>query len=113
MNKFKNIKTKFAGFSFDSRGEASRYGELMILERTGQITKLRRQVTYELAPAVMLAGEKRKKPALRFVADFEYLENGRTVVEDFKSPITAAKSDFRIKRHLMKSVHAIDVMVTL
>jgi len=43
-------------------------------------------------------------------ADFRYVdENGKTVVEDAKGRQTDA---FRIKRHLMKSVHNIDVRLS-
>jgi hypothetical protein len=112
--KYGNKKTVFNGLRFDSQGEARRYGELLILERIGKITKLERQVVFQLAPAVKFADEKKKKPSLRFVADFSYRDaEGLLVVEDFKSPVTAAKSDFRIKRHLMKSVHDIDVLVVM
>ena len=112
--KYLNKKTHFNGLLFDSKGEASRYGELLILERMGEIKDLKRQVTFELAPAVKFASEARKKPALRFVADFTYRDKDNLlVVEDFKSPVTAATDGFRIKRHLMKSVHSIDVLVVM
>lgn len=100
------------GVRFDSGREAKRWQELKILERAGKITQLDRQVAYELAPSVLLHGEARKKPALRYVADFRYLDGQQIVVEDAKSPATAKESAFRIKRHLMKSVHGIDVRLS-
>lgn len=67
----------------------------------------------ELAPAVRLHGEKRLKPALRYVADFRYYyfdpRLGHFVVEDTKGRDTPVS---RIKRHLMKSVHGIDVVLS-
>ena len=98
------------GATFDSVREFRRWGELQLLQAGHKISQLERQVTYELAPAVTLVGEKRKKPALRYVADFRYLdESGNTVVEDAKGHET---KEFRVKRHLMKSVHGIDVRLS-
>ena len=112
--KYRNTKTVFNGLKFDSKGEASRYGELMILERIGEIKELKRQQAFELAPSVKFSVAKKKKPALRFVADFTYRDKeNRLVVEDFKSPVSLKLAAFQIKRHLMKHIFDIDVMVTL
>jgi len=48
---------------------------------------------------------------LRYFADFMYsdIKTGKIVVEDVKGVITPL---FRVKQHLMKSVHGIDVRVT-
>lgn len=71
------------------------------------IKELREQVAYTLAPSVVIQG--RKRPALRYIADFEYMENNCLVIEDVKGIITPA---YRIKRHLMKSVLGLDVRET-
>ena len=81
---------------------------MKLLERLGRIHGLSRQVAFELAPSVKFAGDKRAKPALRFIADFVYTEAGKQVVEDVKGIILPA---FQIKRHLMLSVHGIDVRI--
>lgn len=110
MNKFGAIKTEVAGITFDSKAEARRYGQLIMLERAGHIAGLTRQVPFVLAPSVKFEGAKRIKPALRYVADFCYsdIKTGRVVVEDVKGAITPL---FRVKQHLMKSVHNIDIKV--
>lgn len=108
--KYRNEKVEVAGIKHDSMKEARRWGELRLLERAGDITELRRQVSFELAPAVHLAGEKRKKPALRYVADFTYMRAGQLVVEDAKSAPTRKLPAYRIKRHLMKTVLNLDIM---
>ncbi len=84
--------------TFDSKREWQRYLELRTLERAGEISELRRQVDFELAPAVVIKG--RKRPALRYRADFVYREKGATegTVEDVKGKETEG---YRIKRHLM------------
>ena len=110
MNKFGAIKTEVNGLKFDSKAEARRYGQLLDLSRAGLITGLTMQVPFELAPGVKLAGAKRAKPPLRYIADFVYSDTkwGQIVVEDVKGVITPL---FRVKQHLMKSVHGIDVRV--
>jgi len=108
MSKYGAIKTTVAGIVFDSKAEARRYGELLILERAGYISNLERQPVYVLAPAVVIGA--RKKPALRYRADFRYfdLKNKRVVCEDVKGIITPL---FRVKQHLMATVHQIQVEV--
>lgn len=108
--KYRNKPVVVDGVKYDSMREYKRWSALCGYEQAGLITELERQVTYVLAPAVKLHGEPRKKPALRYVADFRYLdENGQTVVEDAKGHET---KEFRVKRHLMKSVHGIDVVLS-
>jgi hypothetical protein len=94
---------------FDSMREAKRWLDLEGRQRRGEISSLERQVTFVLAPSVRIAGEKRARPALRFKVDFRYVENGQTVVEDAKG---FADTAFRIRQHLMKSVHGIDVRLS-
>lgn len=112
-SKYGAKKTEFDGLMFDSKREAARWGELKMLHRLGRITMLRRQVAYILAPSVKFKGARAAKPAVKFIADFDYIEGGNLVVEDVKSPATAKLPAFQLKRHLMLSVHGIDVKVVL
>ena len=107
--KYRNQKVVIDGITFDSKREAGRYQELKALAARNLIEDLRHQVPFELAPGVKFSDESRKKPALRYVADFAYKLDGRLVVEDVKSAITAKAAAYRIKRHLMLSVHGIEV----
>ncbi len=50
MSKYKNQKCTVNDIEFDSKKEARRYGELLLMERAGTITDLQRQVTFELIP---------------------------------------------------------------
>ena len=106
-SKYNAKKVTLSGITFDSRREADRWLVLTERQKRGEITDLRRQVHFELAPAVILDG--RKKPALRYVADFTYTENGAMVIEDVKSAYTRKMPTYRIKRHLMKSVLGLDI----
>lgn len=107
--KYGNRRVEVGGIVFASAKEARRYQELVLLERAGEITNLQVQPEFELAPPVMLNG--RRKPALRFLADFSYVDTttGETVIEDVKSPVTARNPVFRLKKHLLMSVLGLEV----
>ena len=114
MNKFKSKKVMVNGIKFDSQREAKRYAELLLLQKAGKIAGLTLQVPFVLAHPVKFAGEKRTKPAIRYYADFVYtdVDQAKIVVEDVKSPVTAKLAAFQMKRHLMLSVHGIDMVIT-
>lgn len=107
MNKYRNIKTEVDGILFHSKKEAMRYGILKMLERGGAISELKMQVAFELIPSIIIQGK--KKPALRYIADFTYVENGKWIVEDVKGALTDV---YKIKRHLMKYFRNIDILET-
>lgn len=100
-SKYGNRRVTVGEESFDSRREMERYHHLLILQRAGRIQQLERQVVFILSPSVVIDG--RKRPPLRYVADFTYVEEGATVktVEDVKGVIT---KEYRIKRHLMAAM---------
>jgi len=103
--KFGNEKVYHDGMKFDSKRELRHWLKLVQRQQLGLIRDLQRQVPFELAPKVDL-GEKRKKPAMRYVADFVYVdvETGETIVEDAKGFQTP---QYRDRKHLMASVHGI------
>ena len=104
MSKYGNVK--FRGH--DSKKEARRAQELWLLQRAGQISNLRQQVTFELIPAQYING-KCVERACRYVADFVYTQDGKTVVEDVKGYKTP---DYIIKRKLMLHVFGIRILET-
>ncbi|RKG37851.1 MULTISPECIES: DUF1064 domain-containing protein [Acinetobacter] len=108
-SKYKAQRIEKDGMKFDSVKEYKRYIELTARMQRGEISELQCQVKFELAPKVKIAGEKRAKPALRYFADFTYIENGVQVVEDVKSAVTRKLASYRNKKHLMKTVHDIDI----
>lgn len=127
-NKLNAHKVEYDGFTFGSKKEAMRWAELKLLERSGHITKLQRQVPFELIPAyyeevptgeVYKIGEKKGQPkmkkvcienAVKYVADFVYTENGKKIVEDTKGCRAGITYNyFVLKRKLMLWVHGIRV----
>lgn len=115
-NKYKNKKVVIDGIAFDSKREAKRYGELLLLEKAGVITNLQRQVKYVLIPAqrepdtVGARGGIHKGKLIEkecaYFADFVYQQDGETVVEDTKGMRT---TDYVIKRKLMLYRHGIRI----
>lgn len=103
--KYHSKRTAVDGIVFDSKREAQRYTELTMMERSGYISELRRQVKYELIPSQRRNGRVVER-SVAYVADFTYIEDGVLVVEDVKGFRTA---DYIIKRKLMLWVHGIQI----
>lgn len=108
-NKFNASKVVCDGMTFDSKKEHRRYIELKAMQQRGEITKLEHHTKFELVPKTKLEGEKRVKPAARYFADFTYYIAEKYIVEDVKSAATRKLPSYRTKKHLMKTVHGIDI----
>lgn len=109
-----NTSVTVCGIKFDSKWEADRYLQLLYLEQQGVIRDLQLQKKFELIPAVRepdtvgkRGGVKRGKVierAVNYVADFVYIKNGETVVEDAKGYYDTSSAMYKvfiIKRKLM------------
>lgn len=123
-SKYRSEKITRDGMTFDSLKEYRRFRELSLLEKAGEITELKMQVSFELIPAqfeeiptgeIYKRGERKGQPKMKricveqsviYVADFVYIENGKKVVEDTKGFKT---KDYVIKRKLMLYVHGIKI----
>ena len=98
-NKYGNIKIDLHGTKFDSRKEARRYKDLLLLEAAGTIRNL------ELQPRFLLQ-EGFRDPAGKWIFpihctwDFAYEEKEKRVVEDVKSPITRRETAYGIRKKL-------------
>ena len=99
--KYKNVKTILDGISFDSRKESARYSDLKLMHRAGAITDLTLQPKFD----IVINGQK----VCSYIADFSYVENGVTVVEDVKSEMTRKLPTYRLKNKLMRAVHGIEI----
>lgn len=117
MSKYHAQKTIVDGIRFDSQKEAKRYIALKMMEQSGLITDLKRQVKFVLIPAqreedtVGARGAVHKGKIIEkecaYIADFVYTDIfGNEVVEDVKGIRTDA---YKIKRKLMLSVHGIRI----
>ena len=96
--KYHAQKTVVDGITFDSRAEATRYWELKMLERAGEISSLVLQPEFELIPAYTKNGKKIR--AVRYIADFMYKDGtGQTVIEDVKGVRT---KEFALKKKIFE-----------
>ena len=98
--KYHARKVTVDGETFDSQKEYMRWCELKLLEKAGKISDLRRQVKFELIPSQKDEHGKVIERGCVYYADAVYVENGKTVVEDTKSPATRTDV-YKIKRKLM------------
>lgn len=109
MNKFRNKKVFTKDGKFDSKREMHRYLELAALQEAGKITGLERQ------PRYILVGSQKKDDGtierpVSYVGDFRYTSNeGKTIVEDVKSPRTRKNPEYIIKRKLMLERYGITI----
>lgn len=97
FHKYGAKKTEVDGITFDSKSEAKRYQELKLLERGGAIKNLSLQPRFMLQEGFVNIHTGKKERAIEYVGDFQYDENGITIVEDCKGFKT---SDYKIKRKL-------------
>lgn len=102
MSKYRNKKVLVDGVAFDSKKEAKRYRELKLMEDAGMISRLERQVKFDLLPNQKDPDGKVIERKVQYVADFVYMKNGKVVVEDVKGYRDGgAYRVFVIKRKLM------------
>ena len=96
MNKYRNIKTKVNGFTFDSKKEAGRYVELTLLRGQGAIRDLVLQPRFDIII--------NDKKIATYIADFKYFDVGRFqwVVEDVKSKATKTPV-YRLKKKILEN----------
>lgn len=92
--KYGNKITLRDGIKFRSAGEANRYLELKLMQQVGEISELKLQVKHKLEVNGIVVGT--------YTSDFEYIEDGQWVVEDFKGARTAL---FILKWNTLKAMH--------
>ena len=117
-NKYGANKVSVNGIQFDSKKEAKRYQELLLLIKSGYIKDLRLQEKFVLIPAQREPDTVGKRGGVTkgkiierecsYIADFVYTDNctGEQVVEDTKGMRT---KDYIIKRKLMLYVYGIRI----
>jgi hypothetical protein len=100
-NKFGAKRAEYKGVVYDSKWEANRAYELDMLERSGRIKDLQRQVRFILQEGFINNRGEKIRP-ISYIADFVYtVKCGAKVVEDTKSPATKTET-YRIKKKLFE-----------
>ena len=114
-NKYKNEKVEFDGIKFDSKRERDRYMVLKDAERRGVISELKCQPKFTLIPAQYHEEAKQLKTkvkmvkkcdflAITYTGDFQYVKDGKVVVEDVKGMVTP---EYKLKEKMMAYFHHI------
>jgi Protein of unknown function (DUF1064) len=110
MNKYRNQKVQYGTLRFDSKAEANRYHELVLMAMAGQIAgwslKEKRVVPMAEARQQRIPLVVNGKLVTTYVADFVYLDlcratDSKIVVEDYKGYKTEA---YRLKAKLFEAV---------
>lgn len=99
-SKYNNSKTEVDGIKFDSKKEACRWQELLIMQKSGIIQDLERQKRFQIVPKT--EGEQ----AVYYIADFIYKQNDKMICEDVKSQATRKNKVYIIKRKLFKYLYS-------
>lgn len=122
-NKLNAQKVVLNGITFDSKRESERYLFLKEMEQQGLISDLQTQVLYVLVPPTYIERlkEYKTKPpkilrvldqkhrGVAYRADFVYVKNEVTIVEDVKSGREVRKDVYNIKKQLMWGLRGIDI----
>ena len=102
-NKYHAKKVENDGIVFDSNKEMRRWKELCIMEQSGMISNLQRQVRFILQDGfINNVGEKVR--SISYIADAYYydIKKKKWVVEDTKSPATRTEV-YKIKKKLFQA----------
>ena len=119
-NKYKNEKVEYDGIKFDSKRERDRYMVLKDAERRGVISELKCQPKFTLIPAQYHEEERQLKTkvkivdkfdfhAITYTGDFQYVKDGKVVVEDIKISPKLIPVEFKIKEKMMYYFHKIRI----
>lgn len=100
MNKYRNKKVIAEDYVFDSIAESKRYKELALLQRAGEIQDLQLQPRFLLQDSFKKNGKTYRK--IEYIADFQYIENGKAIVEDVKGMQTDV---FKLKHKIFEKVY--------
>lgn len=100
-HKYGAVPVTVDGHSFDSTAEAARYGELLLLERAGEIADIEVHPTFRLEVNGVLV--------CHYEGDFRYrvVATGGWVTEDVKGHRTES---YKIKRRLMQACRGIAIV---
>lgn len=117
-SKYKNKKVIIEGIEFDSKREGQRYLVLKDAQKRGIISNLELQPKFELIPAIREEYVKHLKTkdkietrtvqlAITYKADFRYIKDGETIVEDVKASPKMLPKEYLLKKKMMFALKGI------
>lgn len=96
-NKFNARGERFDNIWFDSQAELRRYRELKLLVQAGEISQLKAHPVFTLVEGETFT--------LTYEADFQYIEDGKTVVEDVKGGEATQTAAFKKKWKMAQEIY--------
>ena len=103
MGKYRAKPTTIGSIKFASEAEARRYMALIMLEKAGKIDSIMMQPKFIIMEKFQYHGKCIR--AIHYVADFQYKEKGKWVVEDVKGMKTPV---YELKLKLFLSLYGGD-----
>lgn len=100
VNKYNSRRVAIDNITFDSIRESQRYGELKLMEKAGEISGLIVHPKYQLQPSFKYNGETIR--AIFYIADFEYFDGDKVIIEDVKGGKGTLTEAFLLKAKLLK-----------
>jgi hypothetical protein len=106
QRKYRNVRVKLDGYTFDSKKEANRYLQLLMRKKVGEISDLQVHPRFDL--------EVQGKKVCSYIGDFQYyichsdIKGSTLVVEDVKSTPTKTRL-YGLKKKLMRSLLGIEI----
>ena len=94
-------------YVFDSQKEARRFDQLYLLAKAKKIQDLIIQPEFLLMDTQSHNGITYRK--VKYIADFKYTKNGKTIVEDVKSDHTRKLATYRVKVKWFLSIYGKDL----
>ena len=101
MSKYNAKKITIDGYLFDSLMESRRYENLKLMVVSGDIESL------EIHPVFPLVVN--DKRIGKYIADFQYTENGKQIIEDVKGFKTSL---YRLKKRLVEALYGVEILET-
>jgi len=97
------------GIRFDSKREFLRYMDLKLLEKAGEISDIKVHPKYPITIAgveIRIYSKRYHKNGrhLTYEADFTYMRDGETVIEDVKMASGHRTETYKIKKALMRAM---------
>lgn len=101
MSKYHAVKVKLDGYTFDSKAEATRYQELCLMQRSGDVLG-------EIVVHPPFQIEVNGKKICRYEADFQYVSAAThgMIYEDVKGVRTPV---YRLKKKLVEACYGITI----
>lgn len=99
-SKYHAKKTIAGGRMFDSRSEARRYNELLLMQQAGEVVEIECQPKFLLQESYTKNGKKVRP--VHYIADFKVTyKDGHVEIEDVKSKATLTPL-YRLKKKLFE-----------